>query len=84
MNDIFCDYLDKFVIANLDDTLIYSKIYKAILEHVQNVFSTLRRESFYEKLSKWCFGSSLIEKIGHFISRNGISMKSENIKAIHD
>ena len=34
MNDIFCDYLDKFVVVYLDDILIYSKIKKNHFTHL--------------------------------------------------
>lgn len=48
------DYLDMFAFAYLEDILIYSRTYDAHQYHFRNVLSTLRREKFYSKLSKWC------------------------------
>lgn len=37
MDDIFRDFVDKFVIVHLDDILIDSRTYEALLDHLQNV-----------------------------------------------
>jgi hypothetical protein len=52
MNDIFRDYLDKFVIVYLDDILIYSKTKEEHLQHVAVILQTLREHQLYAKLSK--------------------------------
>jgi hypothetical protein len=55
MNDIFKNYLDKFVIAFLDDILIYSKFEEEHEHHLRLVLQVLREHQLYSKLSKCSF-----------------------------
>src|ERR1041384_8448933 len=43
MNDIFHQYLDKFVVIYLDDILVYSKTREDHLKHLKIVLDTLRK-----------------------------------------
>jgi len=52
MNNIFHDYLDKFVIVYLDDILIYSKTKEEHLQHVRTILETLRKHKLYAKDTK--------------------------------
>jgi hypothetical protein len=52
MNDIFKEYLDKFVIIYLDDILVYSKTEEDHLRHLQTVLRTLRKHKLYAKAKK--------------------------------
>jgi hypothetical protein len=45
MNKIFMPYLDKFVIAFIDDILIYSKDKTEHVEHLRTVLQTFKRTS---------------------------------------
>ena len=49
MNNIFHDYLDKFVIIYLDDILIYSKTKKEHIQHLQTILEILRKHKLYAK-----------------------------------
>jgi hypothetical protein len=55
MNDIFREYLDKFVIVFLDDILIYSKPEEENEKHLRLVLQVLRENRLYAKLSKCSF-----------------------------
>jgi hypothetical protein len=55
MNDIFRNYLDKFVIVFLDDILIYSKFEEEHENHLILVLQVLRENQLYAKLSKCSF-----------------------------
>jgi hypothetical protein len=52
MNNIFREYLDKFVIIFLDDILIYSKSEEYHEKHLRMVLQVLREHQRYVKLRK--------------------------------
>lgn len=61
MNDIFAEYLDRFVIVYLDDILIYSETWEEHLEHLEMVLKKLREQKLFGKLSKCTFGAQEVE-----------------------
>ena len=52
MQRCFNEYLDKFVVAFIDDILIYSRSKKEHEEHLRIVLHLLKREKLYAKFSK--------------------------------
>nr|GFC33471.1 putative reverse transcriptase domain-containing protein [Tanacetum cinerariifolium] len=52
MNRVCKLYLDKFVIAFIDDVLIYSKDEKEHEEHLKAILELLKKEELYAKFSK--------------------------------
>ena len=52
MNQVFQQYLDRFVVVFIDDILIYSKDQVEHTEHLRIVLQTLREKQLYAKLSK--------------------------------
>ena len=52
INNIFREYLDKFVVVYLDDILIYSRTREEHLQHVRIVLKTLRKHKLYAKAKK--------------------------------
>ena len=47
MNQVFCDYLRKFMLVFFDDILVYSSTMAAHVEHLEIVLSTLHRHELY-------------------------------------
>ena len=82
MNDIFREYLDKFVVVYLDDILIYSRTKEEHLQHVRIVLSTLRKHKLYAKLKKCELAQQQVEYTGHFISGEGISVDPRKVDTI--
>ena len=68
------EFLDFFVIAYLDDLVIYSKKHEDHTEHVRKVLEKLRQYGLYVKLSKCVFDSSEIEFLGFIVNRLGVAM----------
>jgi hypothetical protein len=52
MNEIFRNYLDKFVIVFLDEIIIYSNLKEKHEEHLRLVLQVLREHQLYAKLKK--------------------------------
>jgi hypothetical protein len=82
MNNILSKCLDKFVIVFIDDILIYSKDEKEHEEHLRIVLQILREHKLYAKLSKCEFYKDKIQYLGHVISKEGIAVDPDKIKAI--
>jgi hypothetical protein len=82
MNDIFKNYLDKFVIVFLDDILIYSKSKEEHGHHLRLVLQVLRKHQLYAKLSKCYFYQNQIHYLGHIILEKGIVVYPKKIEAI--
>jgi len=67
MNNVFKDYLDKFVVIYLDDIIIYSNKLEEHVEHLEAVFKVLRENSLYVKEEKCYFAQEEIQFLGHHI-----------------
>ena len=52
MNKVFMEELDKFVVAFIDDILIYSETVEEHTEHLRIVLEKLRQNQLYAKFSK--------------------------------
>eukprot|EP00253_Pinus_taeda_P017334 PITA_17334 len=84
MNSIFHPYLDRFVLIFIDDILIYSRKIEEHHEHLRMVLQTLREHQLYAKFSKCDFFKEEIQYLGHVITKDGIDVDPEKIKAIMD
>jgi hypothetical protein len=74
MNNIFVEYLDKFVVVFIDDILVYSRSEEEHEEHLHLVLQKLRDHRLYAKLSKCEFWLKQVAFLGHIISKGRISM----------
>jgi hypothetical protein len=52
MNQVFMEYLDKFMVVFIDDILVYSKNEEEHEEHLRLVLQKLKEHQLYAKLSK--------------------------------
>lgn len=53
MNEVFMDYMRKFVLVFFDDILIYSDSLDSHLQHLRIVFETLKQHKLFVKKSKY-------------------------------
>ncbi|KAJ8174656.1 hypothetical protein LV157_008777 [Aspergillus fumigatus] len=84
INEVLQEYLDLFVIAYLDDILIFSKEKEEHVEHVNKVLEKLQKASIKLKLKKCEFHVQETEFLGHWISTEGIHMDQNKVQAIRD
>lgn len=84
MNSIFSAQLRKSVLIFFDDILVYSASVEAHIQHLREVFSILRANSFFVKRSKCAFFTPRIEYLGHIITANGVSTDPAKVQAVQD
>jgi len=82
MNSVFAEFLHKFVLVFFDDILIYSTTWNTHIQHLSLVLSTMQRHFLFAKLSKYSFGQTQIEYLGHVVSRDGVKVDETMIQAI--
>jgi hypothetical protein len=82
MNDIFKDYLQKFILVFYDDILVYSNDVQEHMQHLGIALSILRQHQLAAKRSKCVFGVSHVEYLGHVISAQGVSTYPSKVTAI--
>lgn len=82
MNDIFQQYLDRFILIYLDDILIYSENEEQHIEHVRIVFELLLKNQLYCKFTKCEFHVDSVEFLGYIVSNNGLQMNPKKIEVI--
>jgi hypothetical protein len=84
MNNVFMDYLDKFVVVFIDDIFIYSQNEQEHEEHLRKVLQRLRDCQLYAKLSKCEFYISEVLFLGYIINRDGLVVDLMKVVAILD
>ena len=71
-----------FAMGYLDDIIIFSRSEKEHLEHLEEIFTTLKAAGLKLKLEKCCFFKKHIQYLGHLISADGIQPLPEKLKSI--
>ena len=71
INDVLRDYLDIFVVAYLDDLLIFSANPIEHEHHVKKVLTRLREAGLFAKLEKCHFNSTEVEFLGVYGDPSG-------------
>jgi hypothetical protein len=84
MNNMFMDYLDKFVVVFIVVILIYSQNEQEHEEHLRKVLQRLRDCQLYAKLSKCEFWISEVLFLGHIINREGLDVDPKKVTTILD
>ena len=82
INHVLYNHLDKFVIAYLDNILIYFKNKKDHKKHIKKILRRLQEKKLYFKLEKCKFHKQQIEYLKHIITTENLEMNSEKIKAV--
>ncbi|GKC56094.1 putative mitochondrial protein [Tanacetum coccineum] len=82
MNDVFRKYLMKFTLVFFDDILIYSKSLKDHVIHLTVVLAKMKDHSLYAKESKYVFGTTHVEYLGHVILAAGVATDLSKIQAM--
>ena len=84
INHILGEHLDKFVIAYLDNIIIYSNTEKEYKEHVEWVLKRLYNKNIPIAVEKCKFYTKKTDFIGFIIKLGQISINPKKVKAIVD
>ena len=82
INSVLHLYLDNFVIVFIDGILLYSKNEEEHAEHLATMLRLMREDQMYVKLSKCNFFQTEVHYLGHVVSKEGIAVDLEKIRAI--
>ena len=74
----------KFVAVYVDDLVIHSKTFEEHLIHLRAVFELLRKYMLKINRKKCDWVKAEIKLLGHIISKDGLKMDPEKIKAIQE
>ncbi|KAI9034793.1 retropepsin-like aspartic protease/reverse transcriptase [Aspergillus affinis] len=84
INEVLGELLDTFVIAYLDDILVFSNNEEEHIRHVKQVLRKLRITKLRLKLKKCEFHVQETEFLGHWITTEGVHMERSKVQAIRD
>eukprot|EP00253_Pinus_taeda_P032614 PITA_32614 len=82
MNDVLMPFLDDFVIVYLDDIMVFSKMWEEHLNHVKQTLDVLKREKLYVKLSKYEFGKTSLNYLGHIVGGGELKIDPSKVAVI--
>lgn len=80
MNDVFREYLNRFVLCYLVSILIYSKNIEEHVECVKLVLQKLREKSLFAKVKECAFLQPKVESLGYVISSVGLLINPKKFK----
>ncbi|GLT54897.1 hypothetical protein SLA2020_280560 [Shorea laevis] len=82
MHQVLRPYMGKFVVVYFDDILIYSSSLETHLEHLREVFETLRKECLYVNRKKCSFITTSVTFLGFVVSTDGVHADQSKVTAI--
>ncbi|KAK3546616.1 hypothetical protein QTP70_031231, partial [Hemibagrus guttatus] len=82
INEVFKDVLNKYVIAYIDDILIYSSSMTEHIQHVCTMLTRLLTHHLYIKAEKSEFHRSSITFLGYVISQQAVEMDQAKVLAV--
>jgi hypothetical protein len=78
------NFLDKFICVYIDDIIIYSKNPEEHAKHLRKVFDRLIEFDLVLSSPKCFFAQDSVEYLGHIISKEGVHVNPEKVKAVRD
>ena len=84
INDVLREYLDIFVVAYLDDILVFSKTEEEHKEHMHKVLRKLKQANLLVEIEKCSFHQQDVKFLGYEISPGIIRMDPDKIQCIKD
>ena len=82
INNILGEHLDKFIIAYLDNIIIYSNSKKEHFQYIKQVLQRLTDEKMLVAIKKYKFHTTKTKFCGFIIKLKKLSMDPKKIKAI--
>lgn len=82
INNALRNMLGRYVIAYIDDILIYSTSLEEHVQHVRRILQCLLQYQLYVKAEKCEFHQQTISFLGYIISPRGVAMDQRKIQAV--
>lgn len=82
MNQLFEEFLRKFVIVFFEDILVYSRTREEHMHHLEQVLGVLHQHEFFIRLPKCSFGLSELVYLGHIILAQEVRPDPEKVEAV--
>lgn len=82
MNEVFRDYVGKFVFVYVDDIVIYSEDISKHREHLELVIKRISDHNLMLKRKKCVFAKKSVDLLGYHFSGEGISPQTEKVEGI--
>ena len=86
INQVLHEYLDVFVSAYIDDSIVYTKEDDEELhaQHVRKVLQKFSDNKLYIDINKCEFHVHKVKYLGLIISREGVAMDEDKIRAVKE
>ena len=84
MTHVLQPFIGKFLVVYFDEILIYSQSKEEHLEHLRQVFLTLREAKLYVNLKKCSFMQPHVLFLSFIMSEHGILVDPENVRVIKE
>ncbi|KAK3563737.1 hypothetical protein QTP86_034461 [Hemibagrus guttatus] len=84
INELFYDLFNHFVIAYIDNILIYSASLTEHVQHVRTVLTLLKNHELYAKLEKCEFHCTTLLFLGYVLPPQGVEMDQAKVTAVTD
>jgi RNase H-like domain found in reverse transcriptase/Reverse transcriptase (RNA-dependent DNA polymerase)/Integrase zinc binding domain/Retroviral aspartyl protease len=84
INNVLRAHLDDFVIAYLDDILIYSRNPEEHKKHVRTVLACLEKHDLRLKPEKCEFHKEEVDFLGFVVGKNGVRMSPKKIQTVQE
>ncbi|CAF0993937.1 unnamed protein product [Brachionus calyciflorus] len=72
IDDIFKEFLGKFLMVNIDDIIVYSETIEEHIEHIKQAFDVIRKHNLKIKIKKCTFFQASNEFLVHVVSNGEI------------
>ena len=82
VNNLFREFLNKFIIIYLDDIVIYSNTYEEHIQHLRQVLEILRQNQLYANPRKCVFAKQEVEFCGHIVGNGIVKVMKNKIQSI--
>jgi hypothetical protein len=82
INNVLQEHLNIFVIAYLNNILIYSKNKKEHIEHVQTVLRLLQQHNLLVDPKKCNWHQKEVEFLEYLVGKNGVRISPKKIKVV--
>ena len=84
VNDVLRDFLNTFVVVNLDDILVFSKTPMEHARHIRQVLQRLLENRLFVKAEKCVFSTNSVEFLGHILEEGRVRADPKKIRAMEE